>query len=190
MNERFALAGKGLRFLFLAQILALVTIVVAFIPVLGWIAGLVLSVVIFVLELYGPYVARSSHPNFQNAFYASIAAVIVGIISAFFQEGFMAGLMDIVSSLVGFCITYFVCTAAGELLAEKGDTEQAARAGLIWKLYAICTVVSILCTLTGWIPVLNILMGVAAIISGIVSLVAYILLIIFYYKASNSLKAA
>lgn len=190
MNEKFAQAGKGLWFLFLAQILALVAIVVAFIPILGAIAVLVLSIVIFVFELYGPYIARNSHPNFQNAFYASIAAVVVGIISSFFQEGFMAGLMDIVTSLVSFCITYFVCTAAGELLAEKGDTEQAARAGLIWKMYAVCILVSILCTLTSWIPVLNILMGVAGVIAAIVGMVAGVLLIIFYYKASNSLKAA
>lgn len=190
MNEKFALAGKGLWFLFLADILMLAAIVVAFIPILGVILVLVASIAAFVLQLYGPYVARNSHPNFKNAFYASVVAIVVGILAGIFNEGFLGGLMDIVSTVVGFCITYFVCTAAGELLAEKGDTEQAARAGLIWKLYAISAVVSILNTLTGWIPVLNILMGVAAILSGIVSLVAYVLLIIFYYKASNSLKAA
>lgn len=190
MNERFALAGKGLRFLFLAEILMLAAIVVAFIPILGAIFVLVASIAAFVLQLYGPYVARTSHPNFQNAFYASIAAIVVGILSGIFDEGFLGGLIDILSTVVSFCITYFVCTAAGELLAEKGDTEQAARAGLIWKLYAICTVVSVLCTLTSWIPVLNVLMGVAAVITSIVGLVAGVLLIIFYYKASESLKAA
>lgn len=190
MNEKFALAGKGLWFLFLAQILALVAIVIAFIPILGGIVALVLSIVIFVFELYGPYVARNSHDNFKNAFYASIVAIVVGILAGIFDEGFLGGLTDILSSIVSFCITYFVCTAAGELLAEKGDAEQATRANLIWKMYAVCTVVSILCTLTSWIPVLNILMGVAAVISGIVGLVAGILLIIFYYKASESLKAA
>lgn len=190
MNEKFALAGKGLWFLFLADILMLAAIVVAFIPILGVILVLVASIAAFVLQLYGPYVARNSHPNFKNAFYASVVAIVVGILAGIFDEGLLGGLMDIVSTVVGFCITYFVCTAAGELLAEKGDTEQAARAGLIWKLYAISTVVSILNTLTSWIPVLNVLVGVAAVIASIVGLVAGILLIIFYYKASNSLKAA
>lgn len=190
MRETFEKAGKGLWLLFIAEILYLAAFVIALVPILGWIVGMVLSVIAFLLQFYGPYVARHSHPNFMNAFYASVVSLAVGFLSAFFPEGFMKGLMDIVIALVGFCITYFICTAAGVLLAEKGDMEQAAQAGLIWKLHAACTVVSILCTLVGWVPVLDILLGVASALSSIVSVVGYVLLIIFYYKASKSLKAA
>lgn len=190
MNEKFEKAGKCLGLLFWAHILGLIATVVAFVPLLGKIAYIVLLLIACVFQFYGLYVARDSHPNFKNAFYASLVSLIVAFFSSFFQEGFMAGLMQVVTALVSFCITYFICTAAGELLAEKGDTEQAVRAGLIWKLYAGCMAVTILVTILGHIPVLDVIAAVAVVITAVVELVAHILLIMFYYKASNSLKAA
>lgn len=188
MNENFTLAGKGLKYLFLAQILSLVAIVLAIIPIVGWIASVVLIFVGAVLEFVGPYTARNAHPNFQNAFYAAIAGLAVSVLSAFLpSEGFLGGLVNIVTTLISFAIVYFVCTASEPLLDAKGDGELAQRAVTIWKLYAGCTLVSIVCTLVSWIPLLNILAAIANVVASVVQLVAYVLLIIFYYKASKSL---
>lgn len=188
MNENFTLAGKGLKYLFLAQILALVAIVAMIVPILGWIVGVVLVIVVAVLQLVGPYTARSTHPNFQNAFYAAIAALVVSLISGFVpDEGFLAGLVSIVEEVVSFAVVYFVCTASEPLLDAKGDGELAQRAVTIWKLYAGCALVSIVCALVSWIPLLNILAAIASVVATIVQLVGYVLLIIFYYKASKFL---
>lgn len=190
MDERFTLAGKGLWYLFLSVIFVLGGAVALIVPIIGWIACPFLMIAGFVLQFVGPYTARTAHANFQNAFYLSLVALVLGIVSALVpDEGFLAGLVSIISDALGFVFTYLICTAAGELLAEKGDAEQAARAELLWKLAAGCAVVSILCTLTGWVPVLGAVVGVAGVIASIVSFVASILEIIFYYKASNSLKA-
>lgn len=190
MNERFALAGKGLWYLFLSVILALAGAVVAIVPIIGWIACPILIIAGLVLQVVGFYTARTAHPNLQNAFYIALIGLGLGAISAFVpEEGMLAGLVSIASDVLGFAVTYFVCAAAGELLAEKGDTEQAARAELIWKLYGGCTVVSVLCTLTGWVPILGVIMGAAGVVSAVVGIVAGVLEIIFYYQASNSLRS-
>lgn len=191
MNERFALAGRGLWFLFLSVILTLAAVVAVIIPIIGWVAYPFIIIAALVLQFYAPYSARTAHPNFQNAFYIAIVSLALGVVNIFVpDEGMLAGLVSIISDVLSFLFTYFICTAAGELLAEKGDAEQAARAALIWKLVGACSAVSILCTLTGWIPVLGAIVGVAGVIAGIVSFVASILEIIFYYKAATSLKAA
>lgn len=191
MNERFALAGKGLWLLFLSVILTLAAVVVAIIPVIGWVAAPVMIIAALVIQFYAPYSARTAHPNFQNAFYIALISLVLGILSAFVpDEGFLAGLVSIASSVLSFLFTYFICTAAGALLAEKGDGEQAARADLIWKLVAGCSAVAILCTLVGWVPVLGAVVGIVGVVASIVNFVASILEVIFYYKASNSLKAA
>lgn len=191
MNERFAVAGKGLWFLFLGEILALAAVVAMIIPIIGWVAAPFMAIAGLVLAIYGPYAARAAHSNFQNAFYIAIVSLVLGIVSSFVpDEGMLAGLVSILSDVLGFLSAYFICTAAGELLAEKGDTEQAARADLIWKLVGGCRAVSILCTLIGWVPVVGAVVGVVGVIAGIVSVVALVLEIIFYYKASASLKAA
>lgn len=191
MNERFSLAGKGMWLLFLSVILTLAAVVVVIVPIIGWVAAPIMVLVALVMQFYAPYSARTAHANFQNAFYVAIVALVLGIISVFVpEEGVLAGLVSILSEILSFLFTYFVCTAAGELLAEKGDVEQARRAELIWKLVAGCCVVSILCTLIGWVPVLGAIVGVAGVIASLVSFVASILEVIFYYKAANSLKAA
>lgn len=191
MNERFSLAGKGMWLLFLSVILTLAAVVVAIVPIIGWVAAPIMVLVALVMQFYAPYSAHTAHANFQNAFYVAIVALVLGIISVFVpEEGVLAGLVSILSEILSFLFTYFVCTAAGELLAEKGDVEQAHRAELIWKLVAGCCVVSILCTLIGWVPVLGAIVGVAGVIASLVSFVASILEVIFYYKAANSLKAA
>lgn len=191
MNERFAVAGKGLWFLFLSVVLTLAAVVAMIIPIIGWVAAPFMVIAGLVLAIYGPYAARTAHPNFQNAFYIALVSLVLGIVSSFApDEGVLAGLVSIVSDVLGFLSAYFICTAAGELLAEKGDTEQAARADLIWKLVGVCNAVSILSTLVGWVPVLGTLVGIVGVVAGIVSVVALVLEIIFYYKASASLKAA
>lgn len=191
MDKRFALAGKCLWFLFLSVILTLAAAVAMIVPIIGWVAAPIMAVVGLVLAFYGPYAARAAHPNFQNAFYIALVSLALGIISNFIpDEGVLAGLVSIGSDVLNFLSVYFVCTAAGELLAEKGDGPQAVRADLIWKLVGGCNVVSILGTLIGWVPVLGALVSVAGVVAAIVSVVALVLEIIFYYKAANSLKAA
>lgn len=187
MNQEYTLAGKGLRYLFWSQILALLAVVVGVIPVLGWIAAFAMMLVGAVLEFVGPYTARNAHPGFQTAFYAALISIVVAVLSGMFKEGLMAAVVAIVSTLLSFAITYFVCSAAGALLSAKGDNALADRAGLIWKLYGGCAVVEILATVLGGVPILGAVIGVINAIASIVSLVAYVMLILFYYQASNSL---
>lgn len=190
MNE-FTLAGKGLKYLFLSQILALAAAVLLVIPVVGKIAFVVLGIVSMILRCLGPYVARDTHPHFKNAFYMTIAALVVGLISinpnGFPVFAFLAVLLNIVKAVISLAIVYFVCTASETLLDAKGNGELAHLAVIIWELCAGCTLVSVVCTLVGWIPLLNILAAVASVVAFIVQLVASVLLIIFYYKASNFL---
>lgn len=190
MVKEYKSASVCLWFLFWAQILGLVAMVVAFVPLVGKLLYTVLLLVACVFQFYGPYSARDAHPHFKNAFFASLMALVLAFFSTFFQEGFMGGLMKIVTALMSFCITYFICAAARDLLSAKGDKVQADRAGLIVKLYAGCMAVTILVTILGSIPVLDVIAAVAVVITAVVELVAHILLIMFYYKASNSLQAA
>lgn len=191
MNENFTLAGKGLKYLFLAQILTLVAAVVAIVPVLGGVVVTVLAIVVEILSIVGPYTARNAHPNFKTAFYLAVAYLVVGLISikpnGFPVFIFLAGLMSIVKTVISFAFVYSVCTASEPLLEAKGDGELARRSVTIWKLFAGCILVTLVCALVSWIPLLNILAVVAKVVAAIVQLVAYVLLIIFYYKASKSL---
>ena len=182
MTDNFVTAGKGLQLMFWGAIAALVG---AFIPFLGGIIIIAAGLV----SLYGLYIAMPTHENFKMAMYMEIAAVVVSILGAIFSKGILGGIMDIASAVVSFLILYYVCTAAAALLTAKGDRVQADKANLIITLNLVCTVVSVVCVLVGWIPLVNILAWAVAVISGIVAIVATVLQLIFYYKSSKSLLA-
>ncbi len=182
MTDNFVAAGKGLQLMFWGSIAALVG---AFIPLLGGIIIIAAALV----TLYGIYIAMPAHENFKMAMYMEIAAVAVSVLNAIFTKGILGGIVDIARAAVSFLILYFVCTAAAALLTDKGDRAQADKAKVIITLNLVCTVVSVVCILVGWIPVINIIAGVTAVLSAIVAIVAMVLQLIFYYKSSQSLLA-
>lgn len=192
MDERFALAGKGLWYLFLAAILNLASGVVGIVPLLGGAASKILSVAAFALTLYGPWSAREAHPNFLNAFYTTVAGTVLNVVDWFIPEesAFLSLVVGAVAIVVSVLGVYFICSASRDLLREKGDQSLANRADLIWKLVAGCSAVVLASLLVVWIPGVNLLAGVASLVAAIVLIVAGILEILFYYKAANSLKAA
>lgn len=182
MENNYAVAGKGLQYMFLGTIVALVG---AFIPLLGAIIVIVGGVMV----IYGLYTAMNTHENYKMAMYMAIAGVVLNILGVVFAEGILNGLLSIATTVVSFLEIYYICTATAALLSAKGDQPQADKANLIITLNLICAVVGVVCVLVGWIPVINILAAVAALIAVIVSIVALVLQLIFYYKSSQSLLA-
>lgn len=184
--SNYEIAGNGLKLMFWGQILTLITVLVAlinvFIGVLCLLAG-------GVMALVGLFKAGPAHPNYHNAVMMTVVSMVVGVLRNIFADNFLGGILTIAASVVSFLVTYYVCTASGELLEAKGDMEQANRAALIWKLFGGCTAVGVVCTLVVWIPVLNVLAVLASAVAGIVSLIAAILFLIFLYKAHQSLLA-
>lgn len=205
MNENFLIAGNGMRKMFVAQIISLVAAgAVLLVALLALVAGgmgsaglivivglaaFVAIIVSAIMSLMGLYSAGPAHANFKTAFTVTIINIVVNIIGSFFKEGLLAGLFDVANVVLGFLVVYFVCTAASELLTQKGDDYQADRGTLIWKMYFVCTAIAVVCSILAVIPIIGALAAIVSVISSIVELVASILYLVFLYKASESLLA-
>lgn len=193
MKEKFEQAGKGLGILFFGSIIGMVCmvaimIILSILQVRNVMVTVALTNAIgTAVRLYGLFVARNSHPKFQKALYVSVVVFVLSLRVFFPLDAIINGLLNIAGIAVGFLSLYFTCTAAGELLAEKGDAEQAARAVLIWKIFAGYTAVAILGTAMSWIPALAGLTKVVTSIGNMIALAACILMFFFDYQASKSL---
>lgn len=180
MNQSHATAGQGLMLIFLGQIVTLFS----FIPVLGGfaaLAGLIISVI-------GFYTLSQVNEGYKNAFYLTIVNLVISVLKVIFRTGILNTMFSLISSIIGLIIVYLVCTTTAELL--KGEDDGLVdRAGLIWKLYAICTCVSIVCSLLMYIPFINILAALFTFVIAIVQIVAAILYLIFLWKSQKVLKA-
>ena len=181
--------GKGLYFLFLSSVLAIIAWVILLIPVLGVIVGLVLSIVVLVMNLYGLHLMSQSVSEYQTAFYCTIVALVVDLINAFI--GF--SLLDIVSSVLNLVVIYVVCHVTAGLLdgmAGNWDAKEVARQGIqVWKINLGCTIVTVVCALLLFIPIVNVLSVVALLVTAVVSLIGGVLYLIFLWKSQQILQS-
>lgn len=173
-------AGKGLMYLFWAQIISLFS----WIPFLGsWI-----SLAACILTIYAFYTMSQSTSGYKNAFVLTIAQLIVSAITLFiFKEGVLNSIFAMVLTVINFLVVYFVCNSTGELLYGV-DNALAQRAATLWKIYLICTAVSIVCSLLSVIPIINILAGLVKGVIIIVQFVAAILYMIFLWRSQKVLQ--
>ena len=161
----YSMAGKGLNRMFIGEILC----ILAIIPLIGGFLALAGLIVMLV----GLHTAGKADDGYRTAFILTVAGLILSFIPLL--------------SLIGIITTYLVCTTTARLLTEKGDLETAAKGLFVWKLYAACLVVSLVCALLLFVPIINVAALLLELATAIASLVGGILYLMFLYRASDSL---
>lgn len=165
----YSMAGKGLNRMFIGEILY----ILAIIPLIGGI----LALAGYIVMLVGLYTAGKADDGYRTAFFLTIASLILGFIP----------FLSLIGSIFNIITTYLVCTTTACLLTERGDLETAAKGLFVWKLYAACLVVSLVCALLLFVPLINVAAILMEVVVGIASLVGGILYLMFLYRASDSL---
>ena len=101
-------AGKGLMFLFIAQILSLASII----PFLG----IITAIAALVISLYAFYTLSGAGEQYKNAFTLTIVALIIGVLEVFIDSGFLNTILDVATTLLNLIIVYLVCNGTAGLL--------------------------------------------------------------------------
>lgn len=180
-NSSYPNAAKGLKWVFIAEILAIVSIPLAFILV-----GAITAIVSVVMNLVGLNNAASDDANYRPAFLGAVAALVISVLSGFAGNGVLGTVLSIVTSLVNLFIVYTVCTVTSGLLTGKAP-DVAGRGATVTKIYLVCAVVNVACSVLSAIPALGLPTTVIATVSGIAALVGYIMYLIFLWGASKAL---
>lgn len=179
MDHTRLTAGKGLYFLFVGQIIALFI----FVPLFGGIAAIAEALT----SLYGFYILSQATSDYKNAFILTLASVVLSFLRNFLSGGILVSSLAVISNICGFAVVYFVCISTAKLLSGINQT-QVNRAGLIWKLYALCTLILIACSLASYIPIISILAGAVSFVTTIVQLLASILYLVFLWNCQKLLR--
>ena len=193
-------AASGLKTMLAAQILTIAGSIIAvvgvvltvvslgilfFVPLLG---GL-LAFVGGILEIWGLFKAGADDEGYRGALLFAVIAVVAGVVGDWVPEdaAFLQALMTIVNSVLTFLVVNAVCQTTGNLLHSMGKDDLAERGNTVSRLYLICTVITVVCTLVGAIPIINILAGLARIVGAIITLVGYVLYLGFLNSGSTEL---
>ncbi len=174
-------AAKGLKWMFIAEILAIVSIPLVFI-LIGGLTALAATV----LNLVGLYTATHDDAGYFPALYAEIASLVISVLSNAFHNGILTAVLSVVAEVLGLFIVYQVITTTLNLLGSRNGTLEQ-RGNTVIKVYFGCTVISVVCAVLAIIPILNIIALAVGAVSEIVMVVGYVFYLMFLYGASKAL---
>lgn len=180
---RYPNAANGLRLMFLSQILMIVGVLLAWVPLVG----ALLIIAAPVVELVGVYKAGDDDENYRGALVFVALVLMVNFISGFKGEGFLGSILDMASEILSLLVVFSVCNTTSNLLHSIGQEELSQRGGTVIKIYTACTVISIVCRVLGIIPIINIAAALVAGVSGLVMVVGYVMYLLFLNGSSKVL---
>lgn len=192
MYEDNLLAGRGLKLLFVSQILSVISNFMA-----DGVPSELASLASVIVALVGLNTAAPAHPKFRTAFRLNISMIVLLVVtvalSVLPEEKYSIGLavvllaIAISAVILGIWNVYLICTAAGELLTINGYATLAAKGVTVWKLFLVCSVAMVVFMVLLVVPFVQIIAAFLVLGTSVAMLVGAILYMVFLYNAYHAL---
>lgn len=189
--ERFEAAGDGLRLVSIGRALYLLLSLLylfSFSSKLPRIVPLVLSGICAVLELYGLYAARVSHPGFRRALWVELIGGIVISVSVPLSGRWQSVTLLLLGSLVNLCGVWPLADAARDLLSQKGNHTWAKGADWLRWGYVLKLVIDIGLVFASALLKAALPATVLSIVQRVFGTVLNLYFILFCFQSSRSLR--
>ena len=161
------------------------------------IAGCVLPIIGYIMNLVGLHQAGEDEDGFKKAFIVAIFALVIAVIAGILSMYNIAGPVvdNIVTVIQRICeIIVFVLVVGGvaSLAARLGKENMIGNAKMVLTIFIVCWGISILASLVDVIFGINdttaIITSIASIVVAVFSIIGYIVYLVFLGKAKNMLR--
>ena len=192
-------AAAGLKTLYQARLVGLISIVLVIVPIVQVLAVAAMLVAAF-LALVGLAQCRTDDKGYRIAFNMIIASLVTNLatnlVSAYAgTEGFAGicgNILSIATDVLSLASLYFVCITTNRLLKEVAAAEKLIDRGIVvWKLNVVWAIILLVCYLLQMIPgnIAAIIAGYLAIFALIAQIVGSVLYILYLHNAYRALEA-
>lgn len=192
-------AAAGLKTLYQARLVGLISIVLVIVPIVQVLAVAAMLVAAF-LALVGLAQCRKDDKGYRTAFNTIIASLVTdlatNLVSAYAgTEGFAGicgNILSIATDVLSLASLYFVCITTNRLLKEVAAAEKLIDRGIVvWKLNVVWAIILLVCYLLQMIPgnIAAIIAGYLAIFALIAQIVGSVLYILYLHNAYRALEA-
>ena len=142
-------AAAGLKTLYQAKLVGLISIVLVIVPIVQVLAVAAMLIAGF-LALVGLAQCRKDDKGYRTAFNMVIAGLVTNLAASLVSayagaEGFAGicgNILSIATDVLSLASLYFVCITTNRLLKETAAAENLIDRGIVvWKLNVVCTVI-------------------------------------------------
>ena len=130
------------------------------------------GIVAAALNLYALYTLSTAAPGYRTAFNINIISLVITVVSIFFKEGVIAGVLSAAISVLSFPVGVLHLQYHSLRFLNSFYAGLVSQARVIWILYAVCTIVMLICKMLIYIPLINIGAALLALVVAIVQIVA------------------
>lgn len=183
-------AAAGLKTVYQAKLVGLISIVLVFFPIIQVFAAAALLVA-GILTLISLYQCRKDDSGYRTAFALVIVQLVTNLLSRFIPS-ITGTIFLLATDVLGLASLYFVYTTTNRLLKTVGAEERITDRGVaVWRINVICTVIIMVCQLFQMIPneALMIFAFVVTLIACIAQIVGDIMYILFPRDACRTLES-
>lgn len=216
---RFPNALEGVKKLYKAEIIGLISVIIGFVAAILALGGAVtasaggsggigavaiggiliivvsvLLIIAFIMNIIGLNKAKADEENFKHALTMVIVGIVASVVLGATKEGtILNSVGDNLSKICSLFVNYYVCTALISLAEKLGDAAVAQKAAkvrsLLMGVWVVSVVLNVLSDILQKNATLAIIAGVIALVAIIVEIVAYILYLGLLKRSSAMLEA-
>lgn len=186
MYEKYSRASVGLHQMYIAEIISVACLILAFVPLIN-IFAVIGALVASIMILVGLSKLTKVHEQYNTAFILLIVNIVVSIINSF-AGGWFSALLDIVGSVLNLFSAYCIIDATNSLLAELGNQNIADKGCQLKKLYIAVCAVSVAGTLVS--ALFTFLATILSIVGTILSIIVLVLYIPYLKNSSELFQDA
>ena len=185
-------AASGIKKVFLAKIIGVIGVPLAFIPGIGALLLMTCTVAATIFNVWGILEASKDHNGYQTALVFTVADLIFSIVDTFIDNNAISSVLSFAGNVMNIAVLYYICKSTGDLLrdvknyglANKGDHVWDH----VWNVNKTCLIVMAVCLVVAFIPILNILAAITSLIVAVVTIYASVVYLIYLYQSGQYLS--
>lgn len=172
-------AASGIKKVFLAKIIGVIGVPLAFIPGIGALLLMTCTVAATIFNVWGILEASKDHNGYQTALVFTVADLIFSIVDTFIDNNAISSVLSFAGNVMNIAVLYYICKSTGDLLRDVKNYGLANKT---------CLIVMAVCLVVAFIPILNILAAITSLIVAVVTIYASVVYLIYLYQSGQYLS--
>lgn len=178
-------AASGIKKVFLAKIIGVIGVPLAFIPGIGALLLMTCTVAATIFNVWGILEASKDHNGYQTALVFTVADLIFSIVDTFIDNNAISSVLSFAGNVMNIAVLYYICKSTGDLLRDVKNYGLANKGDHVWNVNKTCLIVMAVCLVVAFIPILNILAAITSLIVAVVTIYASVVYLIYLYQRDS-----